>query len=82
MPKKKVTGTLNSKEPNPYELAYKELWDKLPAWKKNAFSEDIANGRTDYSLYIEFTDSVNTRAEQIYTLNENLEKARLVVEKN
>lgn len=79
--KRKATGTLNSKEPNPYELAYKELWDKLPAWKKLAVTEDQAAGK-DSGVLVEFTKAVSHRAEQIYTLNENLEKAKLVVEKN
>ena len=64
--KTKVTGSLNSKNPNPFELAYKELWDKLPAWKKDAFAEDIAKGRTDWGIYEEFCKQVNERAEELF----------------
>jgi len=62
----KITGSLNSKNPNPYELAYKELWDKLPAWKRNAFAEDVANKRYDWGLYGEFIREVNIRADELY----------------
>jgi len=62
----KITGTLNSKSPNPFELAYKELWDKLPTWKQNAFAEDVANKRYDWGLYGEFIKKVNERAEELY----------------
>ena len=68
--KKKVTGTLNSKDPNPYEIAYKELWDKLPQWKKVSFSEDIAEGKYDWSLYTEFINQVNERAEELFAVTE------------
>lgn len=62
--KKPATGgALNSKTPNAYELAYKELWDKLPEWKKNAFIEDIAAKRYDWSLYVEFIAEVRVLAE-------------------
>jgi hypothetical protein len=65
-PRKKVTGSLNSKDPNPFEVAYKELWDKLPDWKKRAFAEDIANGRYDWGLYEQFCSEVNDRSEELY----------------
>jgi hypothetical protein len=72
--KKKLTGgSLNSKVPNPFELAYKELWDKLPRWKQNAFAEDIANKRTDWGLYDEFIQQVNARAEQLYLEKEKID---------
>jgi hypothetical protein len=62
----KASGTLNSKNPNPYELAYKELWDKLPAWKRNAFAEDVVNKKYDWGIYGEFIKAVNERAEELY----------------
>lgn len=65
MQKIKVTGSLNSKNPNPFELAYKELWDKLPAWKKQAIAEDRAAGR-DSSVVVEFTKAVSQKAEELY----------------
>ena len=63
---KKAAGTLNSRNPNPFELAYKELWDKLPEWQKRAFTEDIVAKRLDYGLYSEFIGKVNQRAEELY----------------
>lgn len=65
MQKIKVTGSLNSKDPNPFELAYKELWDKLPAWKKIAVAEDQAAGK-DSGVLVEFTKAVSQRAEELY----------------
>lgn len=67
--RKKVSGTLNSKNPNPYEIAYKELWDKLPKWKKISFSENIASGEYNWSLYEEFVKQVSERAEELYSAN-------------
>ena len=58
------------KDPNPYEIAYKELWDKLPQWKKVSFSEDIAEGKYDWSLYTEFINQVNERAEELFAVTE------------
>ena len=66
MTQKKVTGSLNSRNPNPFEVAYKELWDKLPEWKKRAFAEDIAAGRTDWGLYEQFCKNVSERAEELF----------------
>ena len=60
-----AAGSLNSKNPNPYELAYKELWDKLPPWKKLAVTEDTAAGK-DTGVLDEFIKAVNHRAEQLY----------------
>lgn len=64
-PRKKVTGSLNSKNPNPFELAYKELWDKLPQWKKDAIAEDRSTGRTTSVSEI-FVKAVSQRAEELY----------------
>jgi len=64
---KKAIGTLNSKSPNPFELVYKELWDKLPEWKKNAFAEENANGRCS-ALHSEFLKQVSIKAEELYDL--------------
>ena len=64
-PRKKVTGSLNSKDPNPFELAYKELWDKLPAWKKLAITEDQAAGK-DSGVLVDFIKSVSLKAEEFY----------------
>lgn len=67
----KAKGTLNSKVPNPFEIAYKELWDKLPAWKRAAITEDIAAGRRDTSsTYHRFISDVSQRAEAIYAVTE------------
>lgn len=63
--KKQVKGTLNSTNPNPYEVAYKELWDKLPQWKKQVFSEDIAEGKYDWSVYTDFVKEVTEKAEEL-----------------
>lgn len=62
---KKATGTLNSKSPNPFELAYKELWDKLPQWKKTAFAEENAEGRCS-TLHSHFLKEVSAKAERLY----------------
>lgn len=60
-----VGGPLNSKHPNPYEIAYKELWDPLPDWKKVMFSNIIADGEfSEYGLYAEFVKSVVAKAEE------------------
>jgi hypothetical protein len=63
--KTKPTGSLNSKTPNPFELAYKELWDLLPQWKKVAFAEENSTGRCT-SLHSQFLEEVNLKAEEIY----------------
>lgn len=63
---KKANGTLNSKTPNPFELAYKELWDKLPAWRRAAITDDIAHDRLNSRLHSEFAKEVARRAEEIY----------------
>jgi len=63
--KPKAKGTLNSKTPNPFELAYKELWDLLPAWKKKAFAdENAANRMTD--THHKFIKDVTDRAEELF----------------
>ena len=63
--KDKVTGTLNSKIPNPFELAYKELWDLLPNWKKNAFAEENSTGRCS-ALHSAFLEEIANKAETFY----------------
>lgn len=63
--RKKVTGSLNSKSPNPFELAYKELWDKLEPWKKEAFSQENADDRCT-SLHSDFLKQVSHRADELY----------------
>jgi hypothetical protein len=68
---KKVEGTLNSKEPNPFELAYKQVWDSLPKWKQNAITEDIANSITNSRVHEEFAKRVNEVAESMYVSIEN-----------
>jgi len=65
--KVKVTGTLNSKIPNPFELAYKELWDKLPTWKKKAFAEENSASRmTD--LHHKFIEDVAAKVEELFSI--------------
>lgn len=61
----KVTGSLNSKNPNPFELAYKEVFDKLPRWKQFAIAEDRAEGKTT-GVTIQFVDDVSRVAEKYY----------------
>lgn len=61
----KVTGSLNSKNPNPFELAYKEVFDKLPRWRQLAVTEDRAEGKTT-SVTIQFVDEVSRVAEKYY----------------
>ncbi len=66
MPRRKnVTGSLNSKNPNPFELAYKELWDKLPQSKKDALTEDRVTGKYTYSSQV-FAEAVSKRAEELF----------------
>lgn len=60
------TGSLNSKNPNPFELAYKELWDKLPKWKQIAFAEENAEKRCS-GLHSEFLKQVANKAEELYS---------------
>lgn len=61
----KVTGSLNSNNPNPFELAYKEIFDKLPRWKQLALAEDRAEGKTT-SVTTQFVDDVSRAAEKYY----------------
>jgi hypothetical protein len=70
----KVKGTLNSKEPNPYELAYKELWDKLPPWKKQAITDDISNKVVDSRYQTEFAKEVIRKAEAQLVVDETAEE--------
>jgi len=68
MPAKKrtrVTGSLNSKNPNPFELAYKEVFDALPRWKQIAVAEDRAEGKTT-SVTEDFVQTVARVAEEKY----------------
>ena len=68
MPKrKKVSGTLNSKNPNPFELAYKEVFDQLPRWKQVAVAEDRAEGKHT-SVTEDFVKEVARVAEEKYAI--------------
>jgi hypothetical protein len=67
---KKAKGTLNSKNPNPFELAYKELWDKLAGWRRDAILEDMQAGRENSRLQLEFAKEVAERAEEMYSVLE------------
>ena len=68
MPRRKqVSGTLNSKNPNPFELAYKEVFDKLPRWKQVAIAEDRAEGK-DTSVSQDFVKEVARVAEEKYAI--------------
>ena len=66
----KAKGTLNSKHPNPYEIAYKTVWDMLPAWKRNALTDDIAAKNYTSRVYEEFTAEVVRVAEGMYDIIE------------
>lgn len=77
--RKPAEGTLNSKKPNPYELAYKIVWDKLPRWKQLAITEDIAAKNWDTRLYNEFAHDVAKTAEEMYV---TAEEQLTAVEKN
>lgn len=58
--------SLNSKHPNPYEVAYKQLWDELPEWKKMTFALERAKKTfSQYGIYAEFVKSVVRLAEEI-----------------
>ncbi len=61
----KITGSLNSKNPNPFELAYKEVFDKLPRWRQVAIAEDRAEGK-DTSVTQDFVKEVARVAEEKY----------------
>lgn len=58
-------GSLNSKNPNPYEIAYKKLWDKLPQWQKDGYALQVAEKKfSEYGMYAEFVRQVARLAEK------------------